>query len=293
MTPRLNAVDMSRWGGELTADEARALRDAGVRLVIVGTGNAAGAGQWARQQAQAALGAGMAVDAYIYLYFAGDPRNQVRDALDTLAGLQIRRWWLDAEDVESEELTVAQRHAFLSAAVAEVERVMLVSPGIYTGGWWWKTRMANSGVFSLLPLWNSWYDGDPDIDGLPYGGWTADDVAIEQYQGTTVLCGQSVDLNWARDIEGDDVVTRAEFDALLARVEALELADFAGSEQRGADGKTEERAARLDAARGRIDERAAGTAQSLLEVASTRALVVPAHQHELNLAIAQTGPVKR
>lgn len=233
--PRLNAVDMSRWGGELTATEAAALRDAGIKLVIVGTGNPAGAGQWARQQAQAALDAGMAVDAYIYLYFAGDPRNQVRDALDTLAGLQIRRWWLDAEDVESEELTPQQRQAFLSNAVVTVEHLSDAPVGIYTGGWWWRPNMADSAAFGLLPLWNSWYDGDPDIDGLPYGGWTADDVAIEQYQGTTVLCGQSVDLNWARDIDaGDEDMTPKE----RTRLENLErlLGGAANVAQQAADG---------------------------------------------------------
>lgn len=196
--PRLNAVDMSRWGGELTAAEASALRAAGVELVIVGTGNPLGAGMWARQQALAAVAAGMRVEAYIYLYMAGDAGEQVAQAVRSLEGVPVARWWLDAEDVESPELTVPQRRTFLHVCVSLLQ-ARKVPVGIYTGRWWWVPNMGDYEGFAPLPLWNSWYDGDPDTDGLPYGGWT--DSTIEQYQGTTELCGQSVDLNYAKDLE--------------------------------------------------------------------------------------------
>ncbi|MBE7519262.1 MAG: hypothetical protein HS107_08445 [Thermoflexaceae bacterium] len=43
--------------------------------------------------------------------------------------------------------------------------------------------------------WHGWLAGclgdgsDPDADGLPHGGRTAADVAIEQFEGTSIVCG--------------------------------------------------------------------------------------------------------
>jgi hypothetical protein len=204
---------------------------AGVRLLIVGTGNPhpGGAGEYARQQAQSWLDAGgEALDAYIYLYFAGDPRVQVRQALATLDGLPVRRWWLDAEDVESPQLTPAERDTFLYSCVDELLGAGLEA-GIYSGRWWWVPNMANSARFGGLPLWNSWYDGDPDEDGLPYGGW--EHSAIEQYQGTSDLCGQSVDLNFAKDLE-EPVDKPSSTQTALDKLEALNAAMFAREQLR-------------------------------------------------------------
>ena len=202
---------MSRWGGELTRAEAHELASSGIQLAIVGTGNPAGAGLWAKQQADMAHAEGLLVDAYIYLYFKGDPAEQVRQALATLAGATVRMWWLDAEDMESPDLTTEERGAFLDACVAELEKAS-VPFGVYTGRWWWEPNMASSTKYSHLPLWNSWYDGDPDEDGLPYGGWTHS--AIEQYEGTTTLCGQSVDLNYAKNLE-DEMLTQDQFNKMF------------------------------------------------------------------------------
>ncbi len=268
-----NALDCSKWGGELTSTEAACMKDAGVRLLIVGTGNPhpGGAGEWARQQAQAWLDAGGEIlDAYIYLYFAGDPKAQVQQALVTLDGLPVRRWWLDAEDTESPLLTPGQRGTFLDIALQELDRRSL-DAGIYSGRWWWIPNMGNSSEFSELPLWNSYYDGVPDEDGLPYGGW--EHSAIEQYAGTTTLCGQSVDLNYAKDLEEES----------MTDLEDVQLAMFAGSEQPG------DRATRLSYAQGRIAQIASGidepgfpgSAHSLVEIAAaTNAGELPDHEHE-------------
>src|SRR5437868_655932 len=141
---RLNSVDMSRWGGALTAMEAQAIWNLGVHNIKVGDGwgGAGGAGEWARQQASVwltptATQLGATLDAYIYLYMAGDPEEQVGNAFATLDGFPVRIWWLDAEDVESPQLSPSQRESFLVAAHAEVER-RGGRCGIYTGQWWWK-----------------------------------------------------------------------------------------------------------------------------------------------------------
>lgn len=55
------------------------------------------------------------------------------------------------------------------------------------------TDIADSGIL----LWNAYWDGDPDIDfpRLPFGGWRADEVVIEQWSGGTNVCGAFVDRN--------------------------------------------------------------------------------------------------
>lgn len=55
------------------------------------------------------------------------------------------------------------------------------------------TRLSSQGYL----LWNAYWDGAPDVDfsRLPFGGWRTDQVAIEQWQGDTLLCEQSVDRN--------------------------------------------------------------------------------------------------
>ena len=217
----LNCVDMSKWGGPLSDTEAQCLTNAGVRLIITGTGHPSGAGVWARQQAESWLrNGGETLDAYIYLYMAGQPTTQVNAALGTLQGLPVRMWWLDAEDTESPHLTAQQRADFLESCL---QALGSRTAGIYTGRWWWRPNMGNSTAFAHLPLWNSYYDGDPDTDGLPYGGWV--ESAIEQYQGTTDFCGQSVDLNFAKNLE--DAMTPDE----RLRMERLELAMFSGKEE--------------------------------------------------------------
>jgi len=275
MTPRLNSVDMSRWGGALTEDEAKAIWDLGVSNIKVGDGwsGPGGSGEWARQQATAWLdvnqGRGGTLDAYIYLYMAGDPIQQVKNAFDTLHGLPVRMWWLDAEDLESPALSPADREGFLSTAEATVAKLGGTA-GIYTGRWWWIPNMANSTLFSDLPLWNSYYDKDPDEDGLPYGGW--EHSAVEQYDDTQYVGGQSVDVNYDRTLDEEIEMPDPRVDALISDIAALKRAVFAGSEQPGDD------AARLAYANFKIGE----GGQSVNDrAASALAIALKAHGEDV------------
>lgn len=213
----LNCVDMSRWGGELTAGEAACMKAAGIATVIVASGPG-GYGLLARQQAEAAVAAGLRLEAYTYLEFESDPEWWVREALGRLEGLPVARWWLDVEDTEhGRAWTPEARIAYVQRAL-DAFSAAGVFAHIYSGGWFWRPYWGDADVFARQgrKLWNSWYDGDPDIDGLPYGGWTAADVAIEQFAGTSLVCGQSVDKNWLYFTEeGEDMDLRA-------RVERLE-----------------------------------------------------------------------
>lgn len=217
--PRLNSVDMSRWGGELTATEATAIWNLGVHNIKVGDGwsGKGGAGEWARQQASVwltptAIQLGATLDAYVYLYMAGDPVQQVANAFATLDGFAVRIWWLDAEDVESPELTAGQRNEFLIAARNEVQR-RGGRCGAYTGRWWWVPNMENGTVLSDLPLWDSYYDKDPaTTGGLPYGGWTVS--AVEQYDDTQYVGGQSVDVNYDKTLDEEEDMAQEDKDKI-------------------------------------------------------------------------------
>ncbi len=191
-----NCVDMSKWGGELTSVEATCMAENGVRLVIPGTGHPNSLGMYSEQQAGAALAAGMDVHAYRWLNLTEPIRPQMDNAFASMGQHldAVGRWWVDCEDV-SNPGTPPEVVAKIDEAV-DIVQDLGYPVGIYTGRWWWKPYTGNSKAFSHLPLWNAYYDGDPDEDGLPYGGWNHS--LIEQYQGTTDLCGQSVDLNFAK-----------------------------------------------------------------------------------------------
>ncbi len=212
-----NCVDMSRWGGELTAEEAACMKSAGIATVIVASGPG-GYGLMARQQAEAALTAGLRLEAYTFLEFESDPAWWVREALARLDGLPVARWWLDVEDTEhGRDWTPEQRIGYVQRTLDAFAGAGVFAH-IYSGGWFWRPYMGNGDAFARQgrKLWNSWYDGDADVDGLPYGGWTAADVAIEQFEGTSLVCGQSVDKNWLYFTEeGEDMELRS-------RVERLE-----------------------------------------------------------------------
>lgn len=217
---KLNCCDMSMWGGDFTAVECEVMWAAGVRNIKVGDGwaGAGGGGMWAREQAETWLQVtgerGGTVDSYVYLYMDKDAGVQMNNALATLDGLTIRRWWLDAEDVSSPQLTPADRARFLWDCILYLNGRQA---GIYTAKWWWPDHMGDNTDFSFLPLWNSWYDNDPDEDGLPYGGW--EHSAVEQYADTQYVGGQSVDLNYDSTLEEDDMGLTIEQELRLKNVE--------------------------------------------------------------------------
>jgi len=73
--------------------------------------------------------------------------------------------------------------------------------GIYSAYWFWAGRMGNPQWPWLLekgiPVWEAYYDGDPDIDFLNrrFGPWGLQHVVGEQWQNSVVLDSVEVDLN--------------------------------------------------------------------------------------------------
>lgn len=190
------AIDISNYSGPISAAQAGALVEAGVRRVIVGT-QAPGAPYppcALTQQIPALLDAGIEVHAYVYLWLADDCGEQVRAALDLVAPWRERLgWlWLDVEDTTATALTPAER---LDAVRAAIEAAGTMPVGIYTARWFWRGAMADTTACAALPLWVAEYDSRADLDFPSFGGWTG--AAMKQYAADATVAGvPCVDLDW-------------------------------------------------------------------------------------------------
>jgi hypothetical protein len=195
------AVDISNYTDPITPAAAQALKGAGVELVLVQAvdpppGYPAGV---TRSQIQTCLDAGLAVDAYVWLWFDLDVAD-IQHKLALLDGLSVRQLWLDVEDTAAIKYDQATCEQKVSDALAACDAYTTTSgqkTGVYSGRWFWADRryMGNTTAFSDRELWDAQYDLVADTGTfVPYGGWT--NAAIKQYQGTTSLAGVGgLDLN--------------------------------------------------------------------------------------------------
>jgi hypothetical protein len=183
------ALDVSNYSGEITDAHVACWRALGYEHLVCGTQRP----DLTRRQLAVAVRGGLTVEAYVYLYW-GDVVARVRRAVETVADLPVERLWLDCEDAPgrfSPPQIVAEIEAGLAACGS-------LPAGIYTGRWWWPTATGNSSRFAGLPLWHAEYlrspDLLPDLESFqPYGGWVR--PAMWQFQGTTTVCGVTVDRN--------------------------------------------------------------------------------------------------
>jgi len=126
------------------------------------------------------------------------------------------RWWPPSTSLAEAKLTAGSMWPQLTVVANDVEirgvveqdiaetSSLLLAEGkrvpIYTAKWFWDGVLGNPTWPWLLafPLWNAYYDGDPDIDFLhaPYGPWDQSHVIGEQYQGTTPIAGDDFDLDF-------------------------------------------------------------------------------------------------
>lgn len=182
------AVDMSKWGGPLTSEEADCLKERGWTRVVVGISELT----VARQQLLMARSRGLNTQGYAYLYW-DSPTYYVERAI-TYAGDMFDFLWIDVEQ-NAGGRSYQQIIDSIKAAVAVCEARGMPC-GIYTSRSKWHELTGNTQAFRHLPLWNAYYDGDQDVDfgRAPYGGWAA--PAMEQYGNTQYVCGQSVDVNF-------------------------------------------------------------------------------------------------
>lgn len=176
----------------------------GIQRLIVGT-SVLGASYAMITRGRAA---GITVeDLYGFIYYGlGWESRDLDNCLALAAELGgIKRIWLDCEagfsdngiqdDTEAPGVTVDYRQAATGNQALRVE-AHGIQPGIYTGAFWWPSKMGNTSAFADVPLWLANYGtNDPNnprspITEVNFGGWTT--VAAHQYSSTIGLCGRDV-----------------------------------------------------------------------------------------------------
>lgn len=170
------------------ASKAACIREQGYDLGIIGTQHE----PTTRTQMQSCRSASIALQAYVYLYFAGDPKAQVLDAIRRFDGFDVGMLWLDCEDAYAENMTEAAVIDWIGRAAQACEGK--IRSGIYTARWWWDRQTGRSQAFKHFPLWNATADRVGDLTAVNYGGWLGQPY-MEQYQFDTPICGVNTDLN--------------------------------------------------------------------------------------------------
>ena len=192
-------VDMGNQSGLLAVDEGRAMVDAGFTRAVIGTGPAP-YDLHSEQQISTCAEVGIGVEAYTYLEWRYDPREWARAALRG-AGEHVdavERWWVDIEDnsVRMRGLSLSDKLDYVDACLDEFQKFGVFAH-IYTGGWFWLPYMGNTDRYARQGrlLWESNFDGVPNINSWPGCPWAMEQIAGTQYTGTVIVGGQSVDSN--------------------------------------------------------------------------------------------------
>jgi hypothetical protein len=196
----VQAVDWSKFQRGHTLRDMQALRDAGVELVIVGGwhGDAIGANE--KCAADLALARASGLRTALYIVVDGPektgPSGAVHKGVEA-CGAESAHVSFIAVDVEVKAATMDG-----VAQAATVVRMYGKTPILYTAHWFWHGKLGNPHANCDLPLWNAFYDGNPDIDfeRRPYGCWTPDMVIAEQYTDKSNIPGLTLDHNtFSRD----------------------------------------------------------------------------------------------
>jgi len=214
------AVDISNYSGTITPEQVECWRQNDIMKVIVGLQDPV----IAAQQMSVLVDAGMEIEAYYYFLFSRSPIAQATIAWDRCQGFPVKRLWLDFEDDPGEMQPGAVADWIALAASVAGGRGPV---GVYTAAWWWVPYTGDTDRLNHLPLWVAHYDYDPDIDNVAFGGWT--EPAMEQYSGTTTLCGVTVDLTsyWEDSMTPEEQQRMADLEKALndARLRQLVAGD--------------------------------------------------------------------
>lgn len=235
-------LDVSNWDYDTLKDaNLQCIYAAGIRRLIVGCWHL----EVTTDIVMRARRIGFVVeDLYAFLYYGlAWEQRELNNALEVHRILgSIRRIWLDCEaqytertddvDTEAPGITAPMRVALTLRARSKVISSG-ITPGIYTGFYWWRSNMGNTDAFKDDPLWIANYglnDGQMQpITTLsqPFGGWTK--ASVHQYTSNVGLCGRSTrDWNYW-NLEGDTMASE-EYENVNARLERMELALFSGME---------------------------------------------------------------
>ena len=147
------------------------------------------------QQLDAAVRAGMTIDAYWYVYFSRDLETQIEICRYATEGLPVGKLWIDLEDEpNSDPYSVLGQISLL----AKLARGKGFDPAIYTRRDWWFRNTGDSRKFSSYKLWIAEWDDvnvctPTNFRGL--GGWWR--PAWKQWLANQEVAGMKVDLNIA------------------------------------------------------------------------------------------------
>jgi hypothetical protein len=204
-------VDTSTWEKPWPIANLSCLRDAGNEFIIIEayrTKNLTRAvvpGHVVSTAIQTVANARAAGFEDVQLYHFPDPNQdpakQINLSLDSFAGFNITKLWLDVEGAQFWTSHCEQNSQFLAALLqAARARLGFNSVGIYSAESQWQPIMCGNQSFSSAPLWRPHYDSAPNNSDWPkpgigpFGGWTT--AQMKQYKGDVKQCGIDVDLNW-------------------------------------------------------------------------------------------------
>ena len=157
----MKVLDVSIYDFSTFDAECFAANDVG--RLIVGTSNYSAAKTMVTQARDAGI---IVDDLYGFIYYGlGWESRDLDNCLALAAELGgIERVWLDCEsgfsdngvqdDTEAPGISVAYRVSKTWEQRRRVESAGITC-GIYTGAFWWPSKMGNSPLFSDLPLWSA------------------------------------------------------------------------------------------------------------------------------------------
>lgn len=126
------------------------------------------------------------IEAYHYLRTSMPPDKMAIECVRTCERVKTEIgqypaiFWADMEDTSNDAMAVADRVLWLSDVYGYLDKEPWAS-GLYTGPWYWSSRMGGSQAFRNRLLWTAEYrltlTGQAGIDAgwgpSLYGGWTA------------------------------------------------------------------------------------------------------------------------
>lgn len=128
---------------------------------------------------------------------------QVNQMIDNIPRNLYNRIWIDIETNPSAGCTwngyTSEQNCNFTLELISATKARNVPVGVYASRYMWNLIYGSydacpQAAFEM-PLWYPHYDTNPSFsDFVPFGGWST--PTIKQYQGTSAVCGISVDRNW-------------------------------------------------------------------------------------------------
>lgn len=147
--------------------------------------------------------AGLKTDVYMFPCRGKLAIAQVDEMINNIPSTSYDRIWIDIETNPSSGCTwsgyTSDQNCQYTLELLEAVKARNRTVGIYASRYMWNqiygSTTACQEAADGIPLWYAHYDMAPTFtDFSPFGGWQT--PTIKQYQGTSAVCGASVDRNW-------------------------------------------------------------------------------------------------